>query len=304
MLRDVHECPLDRGAALQPTVFRRETHRMRRAVNQPLNRGHGDRADLRRFRTITAECAQPGCQTTGERFALGATAMKRVLALLSIAVCTSDLSGQQSPDPLPSWNESAAKRALTSFVSRVTTAGSPEFVNASERIGVRQRRDALGRTADVRPALLHRRSDQDTGAHASGVANDRTLRRGAQGRSEDGARGRGARNRRATDSRPSSSREAASNSSGRGQRRSTEFLECAESAQISGPNHSCAGRSRRRAAAATTPPAWSPRTVPMTSRARTYAGSRPDREHAAVATSAGHSSLFHPRSPWNISSSG
>ena len=37
-------------------------------------------------------------------------------------------------DPLPSWNDGPAKRAIVAFVTKVTTAGSPEFVPVSERI--------------------------------------------------------------------------------------------------------------------------------------------------------------------------
>ena len=37
-------------------------------------------------------------------------------------------------DPLPSWNEGPAKRAILDFVSRVTTAGGAEFVPVPERI--------------------------------------------------------------------------------------------------------------------------------------------------------------------------
>ena len=37
-------------------------------------------------------------------------------------------------DPLPSWNDSASKKAIVSFVEKVTTSGSPDFVPAAERI--------------------------------------------------------------------------------------------------------------------------------------------------------------------------
>ena len=37
-------------------------------------------------------------------------------------------------DPLPSWNEGATKKAIVSFVEKVTTAGSPDYVVPSERI--------------------------------------------------------------------------------------------------------------------------------------------------------------------------
>jgi phosphoglycolate phosphatase-like HAD superfamily hydrolase len=38
--------------------------------------------------------------------------------------------------PLPSWNETAPKKAIVAFVERVTRQGSPEFVPAAERIAV------------------------------------------------------------------------------------------------------------------------------------------------------------------------
>ncbi|MFZ4590565.1 MAG: HAD family hydrolase [Ignavibacteria bacterium] len=37
-------------------------------------------------------------------------------------------------DPLPSWNDTEHKKAIISFVEKVTTAGSPDFVPVSERI--------------------------------------------------------------------------------------------------------------------------------------------------------------------------
>src|SRR4249920_459448 len=37
-------------------------------------------------------------------------------------------------DPLPSWNEGAAKQAIISFVEKVTKEGSPAFVPPAERI--------------------------------------------------------------------------------------------------------------------------------------------------------------------------
>jgi phosphoglycolate phosphatase-like HAD superfamily hydrolase len=37
-------------------------------------------------------------------------------------------------DPLPSWNESASKQAILSFVARVTSPGGPDFVPVPERI--------------------------------------------------------------------------------------------------------------------------------------------------------------------------
>jgi len=37
-------------------------------------------------------------------------------------------------DPLPSWNDLAAKKAIIEFVSKVTREGGPEFVSPAERI--------------------------------------------------------------------------------------------------------------------------------------------------------------------------
>jgi phosphoglycolate phosphatase-like HAD superfamily hydrolase len=38
------------------------------------------------------------------------------------------------PDPLPSWNESAAKKSITDFVARVSAQGQPDFTPTAERI--------------------------------------------------------------------------------------------------------------------------------------------------------------------------
>jgi phosphoglycolate phosphatase-like HAD superfamily hydrolase len=41
---------------------------------------------------------------------------------------------QAQTDPLPSWNDGAVKAAITGFVARVATQGSPDFVPAEQRI--------------------------------------------------------------------------------------------------------------------------------------------------------------------------
>lgn len=43
---------------------------------------------------------------------------------------------QAQSDPLPSWNDSATKKSITDFISRVTTQGSTDFVPLAERIAV------------------------------------------------------------------------------------------------------------------------------------------------------------------------
>src|SRR5262245_55545375 len=39
-------------------------------------------------------------------------------------------------DPLPSWNDTAPKKAITAFVAKVTKEGSPDFVPPAERVAV------------------------------------------------------------------------------------------------------------------------------------------------------------------------
>src|SRR5262245_3891635 len=56
--------------------------------------------------------------------------------LLVVLVAAGCAASAQTPDPLPSWNDGAAKRAITDFVKAVTTNGSPEFVAAAERVAV------------------------------------------------------------------------------------------------------------------------------------------------------------------------
>ena len=56
--------------------------------------------------------------------------------LLSLTILAFAPSAAHAEDALPSWNDGAAKTAITSFVERVTTEGSPEFVPEAERIAV------------------------------------------------------------------------------------------------------------------------------------------------------------------------
>ena len=59
--------------------------------------------------------------------------MKHPIATL-IAVASLPLAA--SADPLPSWNDTAPKKALTGFVGKVTKESSPDFVPPAERIAV------------------------------------------------------------------------------------------------------------------------------------------------------------------------
>jgi phosphoglycolate phosphatase-like HAD superfamily hydrolase len=54
-----------------------------------------------------------------------------VWALTLLVVANSPV---QTDEPLPSWNDGTAKKAVLDFVAKVTKEGSPEFVPAAERI--------------------------------------------------------------------------------------------------------------------------------------------------------------------------
>jgi phosphoglycolate phosphatase-like HAD superfamily hydrolase len=56
----------------------------------------------------------------------------RILAL-GVMLTVGTLAHAQT-DPLPSWNDGAAKKAIVEFVQTTTTAGSPQFVPAAERV--------------------------------------------------------------------------------------------------------------------------------------------------------------------------
>jgi phosphoserine phosphatase len=60
------------------------------------------------------------------------------LALATISSCTNDVeSGQmEQPAALPSWNDTSPKTAITKFVERATTPGTPDFVPESDRVAV------------------------------------------------------------------------------------------------------------------------------------------------------------------------
>jgi len=55
-----------------------------------------------------------------------------VCGCLLAVVC--NVSAVRAKDPLPSWNDGAAKQSIISFVNRVTAEGSPDFVPVAERI--------------------------------------------------------------------------------------------------------------------------------------------------------------------------
>jgi hypothetical protein len=55
-----------------------------------------------------------------------------VAALIGVLAFTPIVS--LAADPLPSWNEGPAKKAIVEFVTKITKPGSPDFVPVPERI--------------------------------------------------------------------------------------------------------------------------------------------------------------------------
>ena len=58
-------------------------------------------------------------------------------------------------DPLPSWNEGAAKQAIGEFVAKVIKPDSPDFVPITERIAVFDNDGTLLRGQTVRGSCYH-----------------------------------------------------------------------------------------------------------------------------------------------------
>jgi phosphoglycolate phosphatase-like HAD superfamily hydrolase len=62
------------------------------------------------------------------------SAFARAFRLWILALLVFSLQARAQTDPLPSWNDGAAKQAIIEFVRATTTRGSPEFVPPEERI--------------------------------------------------------------------------------------------------------------------------------------------------------------------------
>lgn len=61
---------------------------------------------------------------------------RRTLFALALLVASGNAAFPQSEDRLPSWNDGPVKSGIVSFIGRVTTTGSPDFVPEAERIAV------------------------------------------------------------------------------------------------------------------------------------------------------------------------
>ena len=103
--------------------------------------------------------------------------------------CCAPIPRWRKPMPLPSWNDGATKASIIDFVARVTTQGGPDFVPPDRaHRHLRQRRHAVGRAADVRPARLRARPRQGAGAAEPGLEDQAAVQGGARGRHEGAGR--------------------------------------------------------------------------------------------------------------------
>jgi len=65
------------------------------------------------------------------------TKTKRTQCLLAAALVSAlafTATVARAADPLPSWNDTATKKSIITFVEKVTKKGSPDFVPVAERI--------------------------------------------------------------------------------------------------------------------------------------------------------------------------
>src|SRR5262245_48982014 len=63
-----------------------------------------------------------------------ATVLRRVLAASLSTLLLVVAAVHAQTDPLPSWNDGAAKQAIINFVRATTDSASPKFVPPEERI--------------------------------------------------------------------------------------------------------------------------------------------------------------------------
>ena len=62
------------------------------------------------------------------------TRPRKLLAVALVGMASFTAAHSRAADPLASWNDTATKDAILTFVQKVTTEGSPDFVPCAERI--------------------------------------------------------------------------------------------------------------------------------------------------------------------------
>ncbi|KPK53497.1 MAG: haloacid dehalogenase [Thiotrichales bacterium SG8_50] len=70
------------------------------------------------------------------RTAIEAAIFLKRVALGILLVCLSTMTVVWAADPLPSWNDTAPKQSIITFMQQVTKEGSAQYVPAAERIAV------------------------------------------------------------------------------------------------------------------------------------------------------------------------
>ena len=93
--------------------------------------------------------------------------IRRTLTAALIVVGCVGSAVAQVPDALRSWNDGAAKQAISGFVARVTTQGGADFVPPAERIATFDNDGTLWtRAADLLPVRFRDRPREGAGAAA------------------------------------------------------------------------------------------------------------------------------------------
>jgi hypothetical protein len=67
-------------------------------------------------------------------FRIGRRALLSVLTAVPVLLALPALAQTGAANPLPSWNDTATRKAIVTFVERVTKPGSPDLVPPAERI--------------------------------------------------------------------------------------------------------------------------------------------------------------------------
>src|SRR5262249_44830357 len=86
-----------------------------------------------KFRFWFAQSLSPSRKTTKERSQMKRPLISRIIGAWFLFLLGFAQAYAQT-DPLPSWNDGAAKKAITEFVKTTTEKGSPQFVAPEARI--------------------------------------------------------------------------------------------------------------------------------------------------------------------------
>ena len=82
----------------------------------------------------TDRAREPGLEVARHHQSMKPTRIESLLAAALLVVVALTAITARAADPLPSWNDGPAKQSIITFVEKVTTAGSPDFVPVAERI--------------------------------------------------------------------------------------------------------------------------------------------------------------------------